>query len=191
MIKIKTIIMISVLWLPTSLFGQEKVSFLTICENPGSDSIKHTIDVLKQTLKTESCSETALALEQTTEIWISEAQIESLVPFATLENLTKLELPYNQIVDISPLSSLKKLQILDLSGNQIKNIKPLKDLVILSELDLTENKIEDISVLGTHTDLIFLELSENPAAINQSAKNCPKNALSDVVGEFCSALDDE
>ena len=73
MSTIKTIVMISFLLLPTSLLGKEKVSFLTICNNPSSDSIKHTIDVLKQTLKTETCDEAASVLEQTTELWMSEA----------------------------------------------------------------------------------------------------------------------
>ena len=178
-------------YLPSFLFAQEQVSFLSICNSPANDSIKHTIDVLKQSLKTQSCSETASALEDTTEIWISEAQIESLVPFATLPNLIKLELPYNQISDITPLGSLKKLQVLDLSGNQISNIEPLKLLQFLSELDLTENKIESIKALSSHTDLIYLELSENPIDFNRSNSNCDKNALSEVVIEFCSALEDE
>lgn len=184
----KMYIIIGFLSIPTILFGREKASFLTICGNPGNDSIKHTIDVLKQTLKTESCKETASALEQMTEIWISDAQIESLVPFAALDGLIKLELPYNQIKDISPLIGMKKLQVLDLSGNQISNIESLRKLQFLSELGLTGNKIININALSSHTDLIFLELSGNPIELNRSQENCSKEALSEVVVEFCSGI---
>ncbi|NRA47380.1 MAG: hypothetical protein HRU09_20720, partial [Oligoflexales bacterium] len=73
----------------------------------------------------------------------------------------------------------------------IRHINPLSSLQFLSELDLTQNLIEDINALGSHTDLIYLELSENPIELSRSNENCRKNALSDVVIEFCSALLDE
>ena len=79
-----------------------------------------------------------------------------------IQNLTELYLSDNQIQDISVLANLTNLTSLNLGHNQIQDISVLANLTNLTSLDLWDNKIQDISVLASLIKLECLNLSAKP-----------------------------
>lgn len=94
-------------------------------------------------------------------LWLSNNQIIDLTPLAGLTNLTTLQLGNNQITDLTPLAGLTNLENLGLFGNQISNLRPLSRLTSLHTLDLHINQISDLSGLENLTNLENLGLYTN------------------------------
>ena len=102
------------------------------------------------------------AIQNLTELYLSDNQIQDISVLANLTNLTSLGLRDNKIQDISALANLTNLTSLDLWDNKIQDISALANLTNLTSLDLWDNKIQDISVLASLIKLECLNLSAKP-----------------------------
>jgi internalin A len=141
--------------------------------------------------------------------------IESIDALSALENIEILYLWGNKISSLAPISRFNKLKILYITGNNISDISALDGTTELTELYATDNQISDISILRHQKklkklslinnkindltplrelpDIKVLELQGNP--INSKSNfvdgnKCPKDALSEIVRDFCNGTVD-
>ena len=119
----------------------------------------------------------------TTQLTLSEKNINNLAGIECFTNLTELDLGGNYVPDsdLSLLAGLTNLKSLGLYSNQITDISPLEGLTNLYELWLMDNQISDISPLQGFTNLSELHLSDNLIQDIMALINNPGLAEGDSV----------
>ncbi|HPC16914.1 MAG TPA: leucine-rich repeat domain-containing protein [Candidatus Hydrogenedentes bacterium] len=119
-----------------------------------------------------------------TDVIVTDNQIASIAPLASLPNLFLLHISNNHVSDLSPLSDLMYLYDLDVSYNPLSSLAPLAAVYSLQSLyidscglnDLSDlanlynlqllvarnNNIADLTPLSALTSLENLDVSSNP-----------------------------
>lgn len=121
-----------------------------------------------------------------TELWMTHAEIESIIGIECLVNLVSVRLDFNLISDLSPLTGLT-LKELFLGDNIIEDLSPLSSLTTLSALTLKYNLFSDVTPLAGLTDLVYLDLEANP--ISDISSLAGLTALSILVVSFTEITD--
>ncbi len=122
------------------------------------NKIVEQLDVLDADETAMTIDITLEALNEVTELDLSNAQIQSLDGIENFTNLVNLNLAGNSITDLSKLENLNNLQSLNLLNNSIKDISALNSLTSLKVLKIG-NDVERTSIesLSTIEKLINLE----------------------------------
>ncbi|NET49145.1 MAG: CHAT domain-containing protein [Merismopedia sp. SIO2A8] len=138
-------------------------SFLDWCESRDrlSQPERHTVDVLLETAASTDCQIAHEYLSQKITLDLSDRQLSSLHPLASLTQLQSLYLGQNEITDLNPLVSLNQLTDLYLFENNITDIHTISSLQNLKILSLDNNKVQDLSPLSELNELTILFLNYN------------------------------
>ncbi len=84
---------------------------------------------------------TAAEAQGITELWASDAEIDSLAGIEHLTSLTDLWADRNRISDLTPLAGLKKLARLSLAGNAVTDTRPLVGATALDAVSLDDQRV--------------------------------------------------
>ena len=147
-----------------------------------ADAERHTVTVLLEEAGTLDCGAAHQYLQTLTTLNLSDRQLTSIAPLASLTWIQTLYLDQNQVADLRPLANLTNLEFLDLYQNQVQDLSPLQSLqrldvlyaahnqiqtvdpiaqLPLTELYLPHNQIADASPLQSLTQLTQLDVSHN------------------------------
>lgn len=87
--------------------------------------------------------------------------------------------------DLSTLPRLPSLKWFVARGCSYSNLEPLRQMQQITQIDMQDNAISDLTPIKELKLLDTLWLSGNPVELNKTSVNCPKNAASLVLKEFC------
>ena len=102
------------------------------------------------------------ALNQITQLDLSNSNITDLTGLENFKNLSLVNLSNNNISSIAPLVSLHELIDIDLSYNKIKVVPPEINSSKIESLNLSFNQIEDFSNLAKAQSINYLYLAGTP-----------------------------
>lgn len=105
-----------------------------------------------------------------------------------IKYLQYVNLDHNQIEKIPALPYDSEIEHLILNNNRIKEIEPFLDVSKLMRLDLENNQIEDLNPLKDLQYILTFKIKNNPLGtiISKSTTNCPLDAKSAVIANWCS-----
>lgn len=160
-------------------------SSLTLASNwcdDSSDSIRHTMQVIQEKLKVDSCVSALEKIPTLNSLDISKSEISNIMPLREAKKMRVLLMNHNLITDLSPIQALS-LRWLDISYNPIfdleslsgirtletlwasfmdvKDITPLRGMDNLKYVSLEHNSIRDVSVFSSIKTVEFLGLAQN------------------------------
>lgn len=107
-----------------------------------------------------------------------------------LQDLFTIDLSNTSLSNLEFLENNTKLKTILISNNYLPGIKYLENLNLLERLDLSSNQIDDIYPLKELKYITSLEIKDNPIfqTENKNFNNCPVDAKSLVVQEFCKDI---
>lgn len=113
-------------------------------------------------------------------------RLQSLKGVEALTNLGALEVSSNKLQSLAGLAALAKLKRIYADNNRIWDAKSLVNLTNLRRAKLNNNKISTLAPIAD-SYIEFLWLDNNPLGyqFKRYASNCPKDAHSDGVGNWC------
>lgn len=146
-----------------------KLKDLDVGKNPRLD-----IEVLRQLTQLES-------------LGLAENDLKDLGWLAGLTELRRLDVSYNAVTELSPLKVLGGLTALNADGNGLADISPIAELRRLQRLTLNGNLIRSVAPLRQLELLTTFQLDNNPLgrSVKKTTDNCPVNAASVAIREFC------
>lgn len=97
------------------------------------------------------------------DLYIIDANLESLEGIQICKNLRQLIVPSNNITDLSPIMGLERLEVLNVSNNRLdsKDLSDISGLKNLRSLRASGSNIANIEELSSLKELRILELSDN------------------------------
>lgn len=105
----------------------------------------------------------------------------------TLKRLEISDNPLSTADSIADLAKLDKLTTLNMFETGIADISVVGKLWELTYIDVSKNKIEDVSALKDLEKVTHFIFNDNPlgTTIKRTDDNCPKDAASEIIAEWC------
>ena len=102
--------------------------------------------------------------------------------------LTHLNLNTNKIKDLSPISTLLHIHTALFANNEINDLSPVTRSLDLMKVDFRDNRISDITALQSLHQLTIegSEFLHNPIDGHRAVDNCPRQAISPSLRQYCS-----
>lgn len=196
--------------------SHRKINFMDLSFNQieNIDKLGDQIRLMRVELRSNKIADLS-PLTAHRDIWfldVDDNKITSLEPVARLQKLMWFHGEGNQISDMAPVVGLPVIQgvylgrnklstipeisaadlsILYLESNEISDVSQLAGVAGLHTLALSNNKVADISPLKDLEGIQSFALAKNPLGTSEakSAANCPTDAKSQVIVDWCSAAE--
>lgn len=130
---------------------------------------------------------------------LTDCNLSSIAPLASLHNLVTLDLRGNSIRDLTPLTNMQQLEQLSMAYNAVNSIGVVSTLPSLRVLDLSYNNLSSIATIGTCISLEDFDVTHNQISDVSAVGNLKKlkrfaaaeNSIMDIAAlSACRELTD-